>query len=497
MKTRINLTLVCLLLACFFSCKKESKIQETTTYDQFVEDFKAKGIATGNLLVYKNGKIIHQSTNGIKSINPLDSLTLNSQFRLASVSKQFTGMAIMKLKEAGKLDYDQKVNTILTACPYDKITIRQLLNHTSGITDYERFLSTNWKPEDPNKKYILGNDEILELFFAKHADVDFEAGEQWDYSNTGYLVLASIVEKISGQHFRDFLKETIFDPVGMSNTTLYKYQIAPDAAMPNRVFGYETSLDRNSYEINDYNLVNDVRGDGGIYSTLEDLFKWNMALANYTIISKEALKEAWTPGKLNNGEETDYGFGWNINSKTNEPMIVSHSGGWVGFGTFLRNEVDAKSGFVLLTNNSFEYFGDILNALESIYKGEDYKFPKYPVEQVLAEKLLNEGIEKGTTFYHKIKNDTVNYAVSEGRLNALGYRLLNKDHLEEALSVFKLNIEEHPAAANPYDSYGDALLIKGDSIKALEYFKKCFAMDSTLGFAKDKADKLETALKRK
>ena len=491
-----QLTLVCFISACFFSCKKESKSQETTTYDQLITDFKERGIATGNLLVYENGKIIHQSANGLRSINPTDSLTLDSQFRLASVSKQFTGMAIMKLKEAGKLEYDQKVTTIIPEFPYDTITVRHLLNHVSGLADYERLIDENWTPEDPNIKYILGNDEIMKLFHEVRPELKFQPGEKWEYSNTGYLYLASIVEKVSGKHFREFLRETILDPVGMANTTLYKYQEGVDPKMPNRVFGYQTTLDRKGYELNDYHIVNDVRGDGGIFSTLEDLYKWNMALVNHTIISETYLKEAWEAGKLNNGEDTNYGFGWFLDSKAGEPKVMSHSGGWVGFGTFLRNEVDAKSGFVLLTNNSFEYFGGILNTLQSVHKGEQYKLPKYPVQHVLAEKILNEDIEKGIAFYHKIKKDTISYDVSEGGLNALGYQLLNKKHLEEALSVFKLNIEEHPTSANPYDSYGDALLMKGDSINALKNFKRCFEIDSTLNYTQEKVEKLEAALKK-
>ena len=127
--------------------------------------------------------------------------------------------------------------------------------------------------------------------------------------------------------------------------------------MPNRVFGYNRALNQVDMVINDYNIVNDVRGDGGIYSTLADLYKWNQALVNNTIIPKSYLDEAWTPGVLNSGESTTYGFGWGIQSKQGAPKIVSHSGGWVGFATFLYNEVDANNGFILLTNNSGENFG--------------------------------------------------------------------------------------------------------------------------------------------
>lgn len=492
-----QITIVCFISACFFSCKKDEKQTVTNTYAEFIDQLHDRGIATGNILVYEDGEIVYQNSNGLRTINPKDSLTLNSQFRLASVSKQFTGMSIMKLKEVGKLDYDQNIIEILPDFPYDNITVRHLLNHVSGLADYERLIDEYWKPEDSTKTYILGNDEIISEFHKVSPELEFQPGEKWEYSNTGYLYLASIVEKISGQHMREFLKENIFDPLEMTNTVLYKYQIDADANMPNRVFGYETTLNQVDLELNDYNIVNDVRGDGGIYSTLEDLYKWNQALVNYTIISKEYLDEAWTPAILNNGELTDYGFGWGIRSKNKEPKVVSHSGGWVGFSTFLYNEVEANSGYVLLTNDSSRSIRYVLDGLNKIKKGKPYEMPKHQIARGMAKKIFSKNVDEGIAYYHEFKSDTTNYDVSERSINVLGYQLMGEDYLDEALQVFKLNIDEHPTSANPYDSYGDALLIKGDSINALINFKRCFEIDSTLNYAFDKATKLEAELKMK
>lgn len=410
------------------------------------------------------------------------------------MSKQFTGMAIMKLKEAGKLDYDQKVNTILTDFPYDSITVRQLLHHTSGLTDYERLIYENFEKADSTKQYILGNDEILEVFYRVDPELDFQPGEKWEYSNTGYLVLASVVEKVSGQHFRTFLKEQITDPIGMNNTSLYNYQIDPDPNMPNRVFGYRLALNQKETLPNDYNIVNDVRGDGGIYSTLDDLYKWNMALANHTIIAKDFLDEAWVSGQTNDGEYTGYGFGWFLEYNPGEPIVIEHSGGWVGFATFLRNEIDAKSGFVILTNNSAEHFGSIYSNIEAISAGEAYQIPKKNLYKAMAKIIYERNVNDALSFYQDVKTDTINYRVNENDINQLGYLLINEGKLDDATQIFKLNIKEHPKSANVYDSYGDALLMQGDSIKALENFKKCYAMDESLDYAKDKAEALEKAL---
>ena len=379
MKLTLKFVLIGLLILSFSNCeqKETSLNSEVKQYAKFISDMKSKGFATGNILVYENGEIVFQSSDGLRSIDPIDSLTLNSQFRLASVSKQFTGVAIMKLKQAGNLDYDQKVNTILTDFPHDNITIKHLLHHTSGIADYIEIIKENFVSQNSTKRYILGNNEILDIFYDTNPKLNFQPGEEFEYSNTGYLVLASIVEKISKQHFRDFLKENIFEPLGMSRTTLYNYQEGNDPNMPNRVFGYRKTESEKGYELNDYHVVNDVRGDGGIYSTLNDLYKWNMALVNYKVLPKEYLDEAWSWGTLNNGEKITYGFGWSLflEDKT-KPKTVFHSGGWVGFSTYLFNEIETKSGYIVLTNNSTRVVADIKKAIDSIRADVPYVLSK-------------------------------------------------------------------------------------------------------------------------
>lgn len=490
-KLCLNLVLLC-IICCFNSCKKE--VSKDIAYANFVVQLNEKDIKTGNILVYKNGEIIYKNADGIQNIDGNVPLTLNSQFRLASVSKQFTGMAIMKLKEQGKLDYDQSVKSILSDFPYPNITVRHLLNHVSGITDYEALLAKHYKPSRTKENELLGNDEIIEIFYRVKPPLDFQPEEKWDYSNTGYLFLASIVEKLAGQHFREFLKEHIFDPLEMNNSELYKYQIAIDPNKPNRVFGYEKELDQVNLKPNDYNLVNDVRGDGGIFSTLEDLYKWNQALVNYTIIPKEYLEEAWKPTVLKSGEVENYAFGWGIKLKDEEVVAVSHSGGWVGFATFLYNDIQTNSGFVYLSNNSGENFGQILTGLFSILEGKPFQRPKLKIEAEMAKTMYSASISDGIEVYHTLKKDTVNYRSSERDLNVLGYQLMNEDKMDGALAVFKLNMEEYPNSANTYDSYGDALLEKGDSLNALKHFQKSFAMDSTSTISKEKADSLMEVL---
>jgi len=374
MKLFLKYILVSLIFISFSSCNQNVSsltCSQANKYSEFISCMKSKGLSTGNILVYEKGEIVFQSSNGLRAIDPIDSLTLNSQFRLASVSKQFTSVAVMKLKQEGKLDYDQKVSSILNDFPHDNITIKHLLQHTSGIADYIKIINQNYVPQNSTKRNILGNNEILDIFYNSNPKLKFQPGEKYEYSNTGYLVLASIVEEVSKQHFREFLKENIFDPLNMNNTLLYSYKEGYDSDMPNRVFGYSLNEDKDGYEINDYHIVNDVRGDGGIYSTINDLFKWNMALLDYKVVPKKLLDEAWRVGTLNNGEDFGYGYGWVIGDSS-KPKSVFHSGGWVGFVTYLYNEIDTKSGYVILTNDSSRVLVDIINSLNSIRETGKY-----------------------------------------------------------------------------------------------------------------------------
>ena len=158
----------------------------------------------------------------------------------------------------------------------------------------------------------------------------------------------------------------------MNNTLLYSYKEGYDSDIPNRVFGYSLNEEKDGYELNDYHVVNGCkRGDGGIYSTINDLFKWNMALLDYKVVPKKLLDEAWRVGTLNNGEGFGYGYGWVI-GESSKPKSVFHSGGWVGFVTYLYNEIDTKSGYVILTNDSSRVLVDIINSINSIRETGKY-----------------------------------------------------------------------------------------------------------------------------
>ena len=326
-----------------------------------------QGKFNGNALILKNGEIVYQGAFGLRSIDPVDSLQLNSTFRLASVSKQFTAMAIMMLQEEGKLSYEQDIREVIPELPYEGITIRHLLCHQSGLPDYVELLHKNWKPNlkenDPNR-FISGNDDIIKMLVAKKPSARFSPGEKFEYSNTGYVLLASIIIRVSGQPFEEFLKKRIFDPVGMTNTCVYPYRPDPDPNMPNRVFGFYTKRNGVGFGSSDCNFLNFAQGDGGIFSTVGDLLKWDRMLYENKLVSESTLNEAFTPGSLNNGKSTNYGFGCFIGKTKSGKKSVSHSGGWVGFMTHIEREIEENNCIIILTNNSAgKNFGMVKDSL--------------------------------------------------------------------------------------------------------------------------------------
>ena len=485
------------LLLLASSCQAQPH-GEGDPYAQFLSEAHARGQFNGVALVYDGGKVVHEGAFGIGNIDPVDTLDINSQFRLASVSKQFTAMAIMQLKESGKLQYDQDIRDFIPELPYTGITIRQLLHHVSGLPDYELLLDQSWKTDlayDDPARYTDGNPEVIRMLVSKEPPVLFTPGEQWKYSNTGYNLLGTIVARASGISFADYLKQHIFDPAGMSRTVVYDYVIGPDPTMPERVYGYRVDWNGKDRIASDSHFLNKGVGEDGVYSTADDLLKWDRILYTDKLVSKATLEEAFTPAVLNNGDTTEYGFGWFIQRSPTGKRMVTHSGGWVGFSTYIVREIEEDKCLVLLTNNSTEYFWPIVEGMTAILYGKPHPLPPLSIREVLGKDVAENGVEHAIAQYHALKaQQPANIIFGEAELNMLGYQLLWAERTDDAVAMLKMTTEEYPNSANVYDSYGDALLAKGDTTEALVNFKKALAMDATLLPTKEKIESIEATL---
>jgi CubicO group peptidase (beta-lactamase class C family) len=314
---------------------------------------KARDVPGAAVLVLKHGEVLFERGYGVADLSSLKKITPATNFRLASVSKQFTAMAVMLLVHDGKLRYDDRLTDIFPDfAEYGKaITVRHLLQHTSGLKDYEDLMPAA-DPKVPVEQIQIQDAGVLDLL-KRDTGTKFAPGTKWDYSNSGYVLLGLIVQKVSGRPFPDFLRERIFAPLGMNNTVAYvrgKNQVA------NRAFGH--SFEGGKWRQTDQSPTSATLGDGGIYSSLEDLAKWDRALRQNALLSAGEMQAAWTPVKVAEGQVTEpdgspaaYGFGWFLNSyKGNRRMW--HYGDTMGFRTAIQRFEKDDLTVVILSNRA-------------------------------------------------------------------------------------------------------------------------------------------------
>ena len=305
---------------------------------------------SGVILIASEGKIIFNGVNGKRDFENNISLSSSDIFELASISKQFTAMMIMMCKEKGLLSYDDLVEKYLDL-PYHEITIRNLLTHTSGLPDYQKIMDENW-----DKSKVAGNTEILEYLNIYKPEMIFTPGEKYEYSNTGYVLLGSIVEKVTGEDFVELSRKWIFEPLKMINTSIRTNQEKKE--LNNHAYGHKKdSLERfvnaTNFLSSNYTIwLGNRKGPGRVSSNVFDLLLWDKALYGETLVSKKTLNEAFTPYKLNNGKLSFYGFGWRLNKDSNN-KIASHSGSNPGYKTRIIRLLDQKKTILILSNNNF------------------------------------------------------------------------------------------------------------------------------------------------
>ncbi|MDB4198820.1 beta-lactamase family protein [Polaribacter sp.] len=303
----------------------------------------------GAVLVAKNKKIVYQNQIGTADFKKKTLLNKESVFQLASVSKQFTAAAIMLLQQRNQLKLTDTVNTYFPNFPYKAVTIKTLLNHTGGLPNYFWIAEHKWQQEK-----APSNKEMMELLTTSNVQRFFKPGRNFDYSNTGYFVLASIVEKISGTSFSSFLKQNIFEPLQMNHSFVYSFE--NDTIRENQLDGYR--LHRGWRHVKIPSTVNDaIVGDKNVYTTAEDLFKWTQGLNSGNLLSKESLALMFTKGETIYGRKVPYGFGFRIDTK--EKNSIYHYGKWNGFSTGLTTYLEDDLIIIVLEHTSY-------NALKSL-----------------------------------------------------------------------------------------------------------------------------------
>ena len=339
-------------------------MDKRTCMEQLARELNEKDGFNGAWLYAENGEIVSKGVLGFRDPENTLPITEDTIFQLASVSKTFTATAVMLLMRQGLLSPEDEITKFFPEIPYPGVTVRHLLNHTSGIPDYfddaDWFIRI-WKEE----KRVPGNDEILRFLRETKAKPYFAPGEGLHYSNTGYNLLALLVERLSGVPYEDFLQKNIFEPAGMTSTRCC--HIRRDG-VPFENYARATVFedgkwvaDVDSAEDGDVVAFDGLNGDDYVYSNIFDMLTWDRALREGKILTPEEQKLAYSPGKLNNGEDAvydeddglGYGFGWAVGCDEDLGLVVSHSGGMPGVATWFERFLDADRVLVILSNRDY------------------------------------------------------------------------------------------------------------------------------------------------
>jgi CubicO group peptidase (beta-lactamase class C family) len=457
MKKHFKVLAVLLFSALIINANAQDKSQKI---DELVNKYHEYGQFSGAVLIAEGGDVIYKKGIGYANAEWKIPNEPDVKYRLGSITKQFTSMLIMQLVEKGKINLDGKLSEYL---PYyrkdvgDKVTIHQLLTHTSGIPDYTE--SSDFMSNEIRNP--LSAKALVEKYCS--GDLEFEPGTQWKYDNSGYVILGAVIEQVTDKHYETVLKENILEPLGM-NSTGYDHN---EEIIEKRASGYhKAGLKIINAPYIDMSLP---FAAGALYSTVEDMYKWDQALYTDKLVSNESKKKIFTP-YMNN-----YGYGWGIREQEFggvKKNVISHSGGIFGFNTIILRYTDDKNLIVLLCNELPGELNGLSKGIANILYDQPYEMPKKSLAEFLMKGIIEKGIEQAVKDFNEKKEDKTEYTIREDEMNMLGYQLLHMGKTKEAIEVFRLNTEAFPESYNVWDSYAEAFMLSGDKENAIKYYKK-------------------------
>ncbi|MDF1799847.1 MAG: serine hydrolase [Planctomycetota bacterium] len=439
---------------------------------------------SGTALVAEGGEVIYRGAFGEANSDWGIPNAVDTKFRLASVTKQFTAMLTLLLVEEGKLELEAPITRYLPDYPAasgDKVTIRQLLNHTSGIPSYTNL--PGFMRVEAKGRYTV--DEFVVEFCS--GELEFEPGSAFNYNNSGYFLLGAISEAVTGRTYRDNLRTRIFDPLGMADTGFDdQYEV-----LPKRATGYDDLLGGRRVAL--WLDMSTPYAAGSLYSTVGDLWRWDRALCEQRLLDGELEAAMFTPGL------GDYGFGWGI--ELEEPgegvaaagpqrgPVISHSGGMPGVSTEIWRMPDLGRTVILLCNSSSSAVAAARIGINRILDDGEPWTPTRRGDYAVAFKVLDEGPEAALELLASLPQ-IVQDEYIERDVNGLGYGLLDQRRFDEAIQVFEFLTTAYPESANTWDSLGEGHLRAGHRELAIECYRKALELDPASETARDALDKL-------
>jgi CubicO group peptidase (beta-lactamase class C family) len=435
----------------------------------------------GAVLVAENGKVIYKDAFGLANREWNIPNRTDTKFMIGSVSKSLTATLVLIQVQKGLLNLDKTIEDYLPEFknkPAASVTIRQLLTHTSGLPNYD--IIKDFFPQI-SRQYFTRQD-YLKVFM--DADLAFTPGTHHAYSSWGYFTLGYILERITNKSYAELMSQDIFKKINMNNSgSYYHTQI-----IPNRATGYDYSF--GGYSSSDFRDQSNTMGTGDIYSTVEDLFKFHIALADNTLLNKELTDEMFTPGI----EAAKYGFGWfNQQFKyTPTDSVASnyHLGMTEGFISFLRRIPSTKSMVVILCNSSpTDFFGITNNLLKVIYNKPVQL--KEPVHKRMETYIGNIGAVKAIEEYKRMKADPDHYYISWISMNFIAQQLLTLKRYEDARVISENNVREFPDKDLVMVTMGNIYLSLNRKEDAIKFYKEALEISPLYEEAKNRLKELE------
>mgnify|MGYP003637065839 CR=1 FL=1 len=466
---KIKILIFLISIIFFTSCQNKNNPKTTdlsaisiNQIDTLMEVSYERGLFNGNILVAQSNTIIYQNEFGYSDASRSKKLSRNSIFNIGSIAKEFNAVAIMILKERGLLHLEDKLSKFDLQLPNwsNKVTIKHLLQYSSGLP------KVKWNS--------VKNDKDIYTDIKNIDNLIFEPGSDYLYSNNNVFLQRRIVEKISGMSFNDFIQENILIPSKMSDAII-------------------DATSKNTQLVTSFNndLVNDSSGDiefsGWVFPSISDMFNWVNSLHSGRIISKESRMLLFDSFSKNSESALGKGV-----FKNNELMIYQHQGSSFNYESLIHYNLKEDVIVILMTNNKNLKLRNIAEAIENITKGNSFKIPQKSVYLSIRKKCYNN-VDDGIEYYKQLKKnypDTYNFS-EEGELNRLGYKLIEKNQIEDAIKIFKLLVSEFPNSANPYDSLGEAYYLNGNNSMALQNYNKVLELNPNNTNAKKMIKKIK------
>lgn len=438
--------------------------------DRLLKAYADNQLFNGTCLISERGRIVVERAYGQRDLLSQERNRTDTAFEIASATKPLTATAVLLLAREGKLQLKDEVGRFLPEWPYPGMTLRHLLTHTSGLPDYRAFP----RPAAGASPKVQNSDLLRHLVSSRPA-LQFPPGRGWNYSNTGYVVLAAVIEHVSGQSYGQFLRERLFGPTGMQRSA-----VAP-AVLENQAAGF--LLTRHGYRrwwLDPH--LDDIVGDGGIRSTAGDLLKFSEAYFSGALLG-DLTTEALTALGNEKGpilyRGVGNGLGWNLKYEAGEqkPCAAFHAGNYGGFRAMLWRDLKNDRSIILLDNANHP-LDEVVDQINAVLGGKPWTKPRKSIVDAMLLTMPEKGIEGALALYRTLSREqAADYRTGERELNTLGYVLLYDGAVDEAIKVFELNIEENPKSFNARDSLAEACLRKGDLAKALAAYEQAVQLN--------------------